>query len=124
MSTPAARRDQDARSARRLGYVNNYSLRPMKQTPTGSQGRDPGRRAADQQNGATGHGHTTTGQEHRPNSLKLEALNVHRNQTRADRRTNNFTTTRPSTSSASILGKKSARRSHLLVFSSLEIFNR
>ncbi len=62
MSTPAARRDQDARSARRLGYVNTYSLRPMKQTPTGSQGRDPSQRAADQQNGATGHGHETMGQ--------------------------------------------------------------
>ena len=42
MSTPAARRDQDARSARRLGYVNTCRLRLMKPIPTGIDGRAPG----------------------------------------------------------------------------------
>ena len=42
MSTPAARRDQDARSARRLGYVNTCRLRLMKPFPNGIDGRAPG----------------------------------------------------------------------------------
>ena len=94
MSTPAARRDQDARSARRLGYVNTCRLGLMKQIPNGTYGRGPGpagRRPAEKRHGRRPHlwppgGHSNShnlaaSNLHcnglRPNSQKLEAVNLH-----------------------------------------------
>ena len=79
MSTPAARRDQDARSARRLGYVNTCRLRLMKPIPNGIDGSVPGltgRRPAEK--GPPGGGHILAKGGH-PNSYNQAAPNLHRN---------------------------------------------
>ena len=82
MSTPAARRDQDAQSARRLGYVNTCRLKLTKPIPTGIQNLRPkaGRPRA-RQKGPRPEGATTTGPGGHPNRSNLEALNMHRNKT-------------------------------------------
>ena len=81
MSTPAARRDQDAQSARRLGYVKHLPLEADEANP----GRDrwPRPRANGppaSRKGPPGGGHFLAKGGH-PNSHNLAALNLHRNKT-------------------------------------------